>query len=178
MSGDMEETLFYKKRVCFVVCFVGKQNVFVMAGGNDKALSFLEECFGALYPFRRSLCGMLRLPELVGLSLTSSVFWQLLGPEVRESLEIERFLSSFFKDSGSFRMMLKDTGGVVYGDFCESFFMRDCFSRSLDILLVDPCLYSGKKIDRWICYLTKKEDYILRCMGGWEDETYQVLLCV
>lgn len=141
--------------------------------GDYKVLSLLEQCFSALYPFRKGLCELLTLPELCVLSSTSLFLKQLLGQEIGKSQAIERRLGYFFKDSRSFRLMLRDTGGVVFGDFTWSFFMRDRVPKRLDILVVDPSFYSGRKMNRWIRYLTKKEGYSMPSLTGrlWQRAT-------
>lgn len=146
---------------------------FVMGESNDKALSLLEQCFSTLYPFRSALCELLTLPELCLLSSTSVVFKCLLEREIGRSQDVERLLSFFFKDSRSFRLMLRDTGGVLFGDFSRSFFMRDRVPHRLDILVVDRSFYSGRKMNRWIRYLTKKEGYSMPSVTGrlWQRAT-------
>lgn len=144
-----------------------------MGHRNDKALSFFEQCFVTLYPFKSGLCQLLTLPELCLLSSTSVLFKDLLADDIGKCQAVERRLHPFFKDSRSFLLMLKDTRGVIFGEFSQSFFMRYRVPKRLDILVVDPDFVSGRKMSRWIRYLTKKEGYSKPSLTGrlWQRAT-------
>lgn len=122
------------------------------------ALLRLEDVLG-LYPVLESVCSALTARDVQVLSITSRCLRSLFCGVEHKTLGVERRLCSFVVDPGRFRMMLRDTGAVVYGGFVHSMLVGHDVPKTLHVFMVDSRFYSGTKLKRWVRYLQKLEGY-------------------
>lgn len=104
--------------------------------------------------------------DLLLMSLTSKSMRRLVFSALEQKQNIDKKLSRFVKDPSSFRLMLRDTGAVIAGEFARSFFLGRCSPKSLDVVVVDPRFYAGVKMTRWLRYLRRREAYSTSCMNA------------
>lgn len=126
---------------------------------SDERISAFEEILMRFSPVWASLRQNLTPRELLILSITSKRLRSVTSPLVTKVQDIQTSLQAFVKDTSSFRLMLKDTGGVIAGEFARAFFLGQAPLDTMTIVIVDPRFYSGVKMTRWLRYLSRREGY-------------------
>lgn len=122
-------------------------------------LSTFENVVIRYAPVWREVCQVLTHRDLKLLSLVSRSLRRHVKPSLRKVQSVDDKLEEFVKDPLSFRLMLRDTGGVVAGEFARAFFDGHECPDSFDIVVVDPRFYRRVKMTRWIRYLRGREGY-------------------
>lgn len=129
-------------------------------------LSMFEDVVVRYYTVWSTICQMLTYPDLCMLSSTSTVLRSVVCSRIKKIRNIDGKLSRFVSDATSFRLMLRDTGAVIAGEFARCFFIGHGMPNELDVVMVDPRFYSGVKWKRWRRYLRRREDYMGCFMKG------------
>lgn len=113
-----------------------------------------------LYPFYEGFFPALRPRELHALMMTSKTMFSIVAPLLRVAQDVNAQLEEFVDDASSFRLQLRETDGVMFGDFAFRFFAgvpREC--STLDVLMT--CKQGGGfvHLGEFIAYLLKNEGY-------------------
>lgn len=118
---------------------------------------FLEEVT-KYYPVYRELVERLGFRDLYLLSLCSRYFRDLVEERLSSCKDVDRRLSRFVREPKRFRLMMRDTGAVIDGDFAWSFFNGGSVG-ALWLTMVDGHFDSGRKMGEWTEYLKGREGY-------------------
>jgi hypothetical protein len=113
-----------------------------------------------LYPFYEGFFSALRARELHALMMTSKTMFSMVAPLLRSAQDLDTQLQEFVYGASSFRLQLRETDGVIFGDFAFRFFAgvpREC--STLDVLMT--CKQGGGfvHLGEFIAYLLKEEGY-------------------
>lgn len=111
------------------------------------------------YPVWTQTSNALSHRDLMSLSLTCKSINGLALSTLYEKQNVDNRFRAFVKDTTSFRLMLRDTGAVVAGEFARQFFVGRQTPSRMQIVVVDPRFYSGGKTNRWVRYLRRREGY-------------------
>jgi hypothetical protein len=129
-------------------------------------VSVLQEVLLRVDVVRREVFKHLSLRDLHVFSLTSSLIREVVGPDLAKRCNVDRKLRKFVSDPHMFCNMLRDTRGVVTGEFAREIFLEESQSDNLCIVVVDPFFYEGAKMLKWERYLTGVEGYSTPSLCG------------
>lgn len=127
-------------------------------------LSTFENVVIRFSPVWGEICQLMTHRDLHLLCCTSKSLKRLVQPSLLKLNGVDNKLKGFFKDPLSFRLILRDTGGVIAGEFARSYFLGCQPSKSLDVIMVDPRFYAGVKMTRMLRYLRRREGYTTSCL--------------
>lgn len=150
VAGEVLCFLFFPKIVSIRVCEMGK----------------FEQVLVQVYPFKRMLCQLLTARDICILCLTSRKLRDVFAAKLERALDVNLILKKFVDDPSSFRMMMRDTGAVVSGEFVRRMLLCQAVPDKLELVMMDAGFCSGAKFKRWVRYLRGREGYRTPSLKG------------